>query len=230
MFKKLINIKIILLTIIITSSCGLSIPGTKTHDQEMQAIYDMTSSMNHNNKQGQDPYDVNDLNGCIIPFKIDQWEFDDGSTWGRYEKWLRGTSSIISTGSTVDYPYTSQKIQDLVTRKDKSQPEHSYIYIGPWKYSKTIDKKIRFVAFQEKGFAMLTYTFVSFDNFASKIKERPFSLRKDYPLPTLDSLCKVKWMAKFGYNTIAETHYPGFLNSMLKTDIQLTGKLIELEN
>jgi len=244
MFKKLINIKTILLIAITTSSCALSIPGTKIHDQEMQAIYDMTSSMNHNNNQGQDPHDVNDLRGCIIPFEISTWyKRDYNDTWGRGEKWLRGASSIISTGSTVDYK-TSKNIHDLVTAERIPASKHSYdkqyyySYIGPWKFSKKIGKKIRFVAYQSTskrsgdGYKRtnLDYTFVSYDNFASRIKERPFVLREDYVLPTLDSLCRVKWMAKFGYNTIAETHYPGFFNKILKTKIKLTGKLIEIKD
>jgi len=225
MFKKLINIKAILI-IALTSSCGLSIPGTKTHKREMKAIYDMTSSMKHNNNQGQDPYDVNDLRGCFVPFEIDKWEEENVRNkiiHSRSEEWISPNRMITSTGDAIDYPYTSQQIHDRVTKED-----YSYIYIGPWKYSKTIGKKIRFVAHQKSDFTRIIYTFVSYNDFASKIKEKPFALKKDYALPTLDSLCKVKWFAKFGYSTIAETHHPGLLDKMLKIPVP-TGKLIAKE-
>lgn len=192
----------------------------------MQAIYDITSSMKHNNKASQDPYNVKDIRGCMFLYKIGKWEMEGRlgeKSWGRFEGWRRG-SWANHTGGGVNGTYTSRQIHDRVTKED-----YSYIYIGPWYYSKTIGKKIRYVAHQKSDFTHIIQGFVSYDDFSKDIKEKSFTLRKDYPLPTLDSLCKVKWMAKFGYNTIAPIHYPGFFNKILKTDPVFTGELVEVE-
>lgn len=184
--------------------------------------------------------DVDDLSGCPILFEVGKWE-GDGRNWS----WLDKTI-INSTGVSMDLlKYRGYKNLNTLLQ-DKSQYP---IYIGPWlpitlthttnffPFTKTTteQKQIRFFAYTGIGGGSIQYQYESQTSENKSIPEKKFSL----PLKTKDgskaiapdrfSLCTVKWIAKFGYNAIADCKKNPWFPFFSKEYLKCSGNIIDSE-
>lgn len=180
--------------------------------------------------------DVNDLEGCEYLSEIGNWENnfpndkERSKTWSRHQGW-RKSAMYHGTGVGLDLP--TQYFKNIkMALSDKSLHP---IYIGPWQYSPTLQKTIRFFAYYPKEGGDIQYQYESQTEENKSIPQKAFSLSPTAKIaPDRFGLCVVKWTAKYGYNAIAETKkvYPkgvfGFFARIFR-DYELvpTGKIIE---
>jgi hypothetical protein len=168
--------------------------------------------------------DVDNLRGC--PILVGQvWEKN-----GPDNEWL-DKRLYRSTGILLDAQTKYFKNLNVILSDNSLHP----IYIGPWHYSPTLQKTIRFFANYPKEGGNIQYQYESQTEENKSIPEKAFSLSPTAKIaPDRFGLCVVKWTAKYGYNSIAETKkvYPkgisGFFARIFR-DYELvpTGKIIE---
>lgn len=207
--KKLLNlISLSALILMIFSKAIFANDNEIRHVQE----YQLSDQTKRNEKIKNQPLD--DLEGCPILVKMGQWEYIDSinkssdkkKIWTREQSWMYPDGIISEIGTGIkgdDFTYPKEILM---------------IYVGPWKdihleygllWNKTkLDKKIRFTAFQKKndahkGYIYGSYEFMTPEN--QNIPEQPIKLAKNLPTPDFVTFCKVKWVAKHGYNGVFDT-------------------------
>ena len=211
---------LLILTIILLPNCK----SQATEQRELQALQEIHNSVDKIDRKMGDPHDANDLRGCPVLISLTTWggvraDFPKsrGYVW-RDDSWESSRGNAIDT---LHY-----KIEDIANDNKKFH----IVYVGPWKFVPKFNEKIRFIAFQQRGIREMDSIFYSESKTKIQLNEQPFNLKKgnrEFELPTRDTLCEVKWIAKYGYNAVAEVKYPGFFNKIFKLNPVPTGKIIE---
>lgn len=179
--------------------------------------------------------DVSDLMGCQVDYELGHWVISkalsninwDGEVWSRSSASISPSGMISEGGISLDYNRKNSN-SFFVTKQLNLHP----IYIGPWHYSPTIQKSIRFFAYYPKEGGNVSYQYESMTEKNKNIPEKTFSLSSTAKIaPDRFGLCVVKWVAKYGYNAIAETEKKfryGFFGWLFR-DYELvpTGKIIQ---
>jgi len=221
--KKLFEPKyFILILLIIAVSCGFK---KNNFENYKETINDTLNSLNGKIKEQQDIYDVRDMKGCGSIIELSKWDrykMQDGKiNWGRNRN-FRELSGIISySGFSLDNK-AMPKTEIL-----NSDPLYHLIYIGPWHFSKTIGKEIRFYSYTGKGGGYIMYQYESQNEKNKNIPEKKFSLPAKLNIPPDKfGLCVTKWIANYGYNAISEVKSK---NPFSKNYLVPTGKIIEVE-
>jgi hypothetical protein len=163
--------------------------------------------------------DVDNLDGCQYLLELGQWQKDSDKRWG--ESWFR--RNIWKSGTINHHKIFGFDIKSYLSPKILQDSTKHPVYIGPWQYSPTIKKNIRFFAYQPEEGGEIEYQYESKTEENKNIKEKPFSLSGKIA-PDRFSLCVVKWTAKYGYNAISEVKSK---NPFSKNYLVPTGEIIQ---
>lgn len=233
MKKKLL---IIISTILFTNTSCNSHNSIQKKETEQKIIASYLTGSSSNTLESQN--DPNNLKGCPILIEQGDWELNSSGkkivtyTWGKERVWMMNNGWEIHGGIALD-AYPNNKSYYF---PNHPKNKNSYlVYVGPWKYVKQLQKNIRLIGHQEKNpnreSTGLRYNYESMDERNKKIPEMTLKLlQKTYDF---DELCVIKWMAKYGYDAIAENTKelePGFWPWLLRIrETVLTGRIIDAE-
>jgi hypothetical protein len=198
-------------------------PWSERNKKEMQHMVDYYISDQTPRNEFYAQKDFDDLTDCPVLIKMGRWEYSEigqrslkgKMIWTREQSWRYSTGMVNETGTSINYD------------ENYAYPKDAHIiYVGPWKdihleygffWNKIkIDKKIRFTAIQKRNDVNVGYLYASYEfmNDQNKlIPEQPIKLAKDLPAPDFERFCAVKWVAKYGYNAVAETKSNNQLSS-----------------
>ena len=221
--------------ILINTSCN-SAQSLKREKVEQKVVASYLSGSSSNTLESQN--DPNNLKGCPILIEQGDWRQTSSGkkivtyTWGKRMVWLMANGWEIRRGVSIDaYP-------EIKSYHFPSHPENKnshLVYIGPWKHIEELQKNIRLIGYQGKNpnrkSTGIRYDYESMDERNKKIPEMTLKLvQKTYDF---DELCNIKWIAKYGYNAIAENTKelePGFWPWLLRIRYTvLTGRIIDSE-
>jgi hypothetical protein len=221
-------IKVIILSFILTSSCGFKRNSFENYSQTINETLNPASS---NLTEIQNISDAKDMRGCGVEVELGVWVKEKRKN---REVWKRRSVNydhgIIGSGNDyLDFDY-----KDSTPHLTKN-PNLHIVYIGPWQYAKKVGKEIRFVALQDidyKNPSRLNYHGTIRYQFESKTPEnqnigsREFNLLSD-ATPSRSSVCIVKWIANHGYNSISKVKSK---NPFSKNYMVPTGEIIQVED
>lgn len=200
MFKKIIQTLAILFLLQPTTSCAFN-----TLDMYKDQIHELNRDPKTRVMKGNEN-DLNDLSGCPILFKMEEWKNSKygGSNpryiWDRATSWFDG-KLVRSGGYIIDFRKEDSSL--YVTK----QPDLYPIYIGPWHFVSKLNKQIRFFAYQKKEGGKIYSQYESMTEENKNIKEKSFSLSPiSKYAPDNFNICTIKWIAKYGYNAVADLH------------------------
>ena len=216
--KKIFVIKIWAILFLTTAACSAS-----TFDYYKEDFQEIAQDPKDREFKGTEN-DVNDLRGCEVLVGMMEWEITrvgkngEHKYYGRSQHWRKGTMNT-ETGVSLDF---NQQQNSAYFAK---QGLTNFVYIGPWYYSPTLQKSIRFFAYYPKEGGDVSYQYESQTSENRNIPEKKFSLSSSAKIaPDRFSLCVVKWTAKYGYNAISEVKSK---NPFSKSYLVPTGKIIE---
>jgi hypothetical protein len=216
---------VIFLTQFTTNACALN-----TLPLYKEEINEITRDPKTRQFKGSEN-DLSDLAGCQVDFELGRWVIDkvlsninrDGEVWSRSVATISPNQIITKGESYIDYNKKNSHSSHVI-----KQLNFYTIYIGPWHFSPSIQKFIRFFAYYRKEGGDIKYQYESQTPENKLIPEKKFSLSKIAKIaPDRFGLCVVKWTAKYGYNSIAEVKYNGFFNKIFRLNPTPTGKIIE---
>ncbi len=200
-------------TLLLTNGCSL-----ETSDRYKDTINETLNPLSGKIKEVQNIDDVSDMKGCQVLIK-QSWSFDNKWGWGAWQEW-KDNALEIHQGITAD----SRSLLKSPEITNKYHP----IYIGPWQFSKTVNKQIRFYAYTGKNGGYINYQFESQNEENKSIPEKKFSLPTNpKAAPDKFGLCVTKWIANYGYNAVSEVKSR---NPFSKNYLMPTGKIIQTEN
>jgi hypothetical protein len=218
-------IKVIILSLILSSSCSFKRNSFENYSQTINETLNPASSIL---KENQNIYDVEDLSGCGYMISLNPWysyKLKDGSErWGRSREWREESGIISYAGFSLN---VDRKDDQNSTPNLTKNPLIHIVYIGPWQYSKRVGKEIRFVAYTGIGGGDFRY------QFESKTPENQNILSKEYSIPgkkitaPKTSICTVKWIANHGYNSISKVKSK---NPFSKNYMVPSGEIIQVED
>ena len=186
-------------------------PNSSSYQKEIKHMQDYYLSDQTERNESIKNQAFDDLRGCPILIKMGRWSYVESMKrsekgkmiWERSQSWMYPSGMISETDAGIND-------EDHIRSKDSV-----LIYVGPWKdihleygwpWNKTkIDRKIRRIASQKKndvheGYIYGSYEFMTPHN--QNIPEQPITLAKNLPTPEFETFCKVKWVAKYGYNAV----------------------------
>ena len=216
--------KIIILSLVVTSSCSFKRNSFENYSQTINETLNPASS---NLKEVQNIYDVRDVRGCGMAIELGVWKKDETLN-KRIDKgiWSRSSSAydrgIIGSGEE----YIDFRQQDSTPAITKNPLIH-IVYIGPWHYSKKVGKEIRFVAYTGWGGGDMSYQFETKTPENQNISSREYNLPAKGKIYQRTQICIVKWIANHGYNSISKVKSK---NPFSKNYMVPTGEIIEVED
>ena len=216
------------------SSCKVD-----TFDMYKDSMYEDWQSPKDRKVVGNEN-NLNDLRGCPVLVEIGKWKKAkwENNAWSVPQSWIDGTM-YNGTGIGLDF---KNNLSNKILPNKLLYP----IYIGPWHpitlsrtegsfFSKKEikeQKTIRLFAYTGIGGGEARYQYESQTEENKNIPEKKFSLpsktRDGSPAipPKRFDLCVVKWIAKFGYNAVAEVKST---NTFSKNYLVPTGRIIDSE-
>ena len=214
---------VIFLTQFSTSACALN-----TLPLYKEEINEITRDPKTRRFKGSEN-DLSDLAGCEILVEMSESKITrvgkngKHKYYGRSQSWIKGTM-VTETGVSIDFNPQQNSVYFV------KQGLTYFVYIGPWHFSPSIQKFIRFFAYYPKEGGDIKYQYESQTPENKLIPEKKFSLSEIAKIaPDRFGLCVVKWTAKYGYNSIAEVKYNGFFNKIFRLNPTPTGKIIEVK-
>lgn len=199
-------------TLLLTNSCSL-----ETSDRYKDTINETLNPLSGKIRGVQNIDDVSDMKGCQVLIK-QSWSFDNKWGWGAWQEWKDNTLETHQ-GITADS-------RSLIKSSEITNKYH-LIYIGPWQFSKPINKQIRFYSYYTKNGGEIDYQFESMNDQNKVIPQKSFNLilNSKYP-PDKFGLCVTKWIANHGYNAISEVKSK---NPFSKNYLAPTGNVIQID-
>lgn len=217
--------KFFILSILLTSSCGFK---RNSFENYKETINETLNTATSNLKEIQNIADVKDMRGCSMSIQLGIWNKDK-----IYNKrkdrgiWTRSSSSydhgIIGSGNeTLDFS------KDLSTTHLTQNPLIHIVYIGPWHYSKKVEKEIRFVVHTGKGGGAIFKQFESKNSENALIPQKAFDLNpKIHNMKDRTGVCITKWIANHVYNAISKVKSK---NPFSRNYMVPTGEIIQVED
>lgn len=217
---KLLLTVTIFIILLLTSSCKAD-----TFEMYKYSVREMVQNPKQRQFKESDK-DLDNMRGCQYLQELGWWQMRNDKRWGiSWKRW-----NVWKDGAIESHRTFGLDSSGIVSIKILSNNSIYPIFIGPWHFSPSIQKFIRFFAYYPKEGGDIKYQYESQTPENKLIPEKKFSLSKIAKIaPDRFGLCVVKWTAKYGYNSIAEVKYNGFFNKIFRLNPIPTGKIIEVK-
>ena len=163
---------VIFLTQFTTSACALN-----TLPLYKEEINEITRDPKTRRFKGSEN-DLSDLAGCEILVEMSESKImrvgknGKHKYYGRSQSWIKGTM-VTETGVSIDFNPQQNSVYFV------KQGLTYFVYIGPWHFSPSIQKFIRFFAYYPKEGGDIKYQYESQTPENKLIPEKKFSLSKN---------------------------------------------------